>query len=338
MQTTRAPLSDTAELPLLRSMQNAISWESRENAARVIAAASRERMPDAPAGANDPARLDALRRRGICRLPLAIPSSQCEEVLEHFLGTPCFAGHVPAQSDGIARPVAETASRSNYASYRLEQNLAAPRLIELALHPAVVDLVGGYLGCMPSLYSINTFWTFPHTNTGLTHDYHRDEDDYRFAVVFVYWSEVTVGEGEFYFIEGTHDRSFVEQRIRTSPWPLMLRLLGKTTVSSAEELRRLNHGPGYGCDFLYARLFGSNPLCVQGPAGTVIAADTFGLHRGALPNSRRRLCTWIRYGLYANDAYRNDGTVPVPASAVCSRIGDDDATRHITRLLLDWTR
>lgn len=335
VHTERSPLVETSDLALLRSMQNAISWESREAAARAIAGASRARTAR---GGDGPAQLAELREKGICSVPLAIPPSHCEAVRDYFLGAPCHAAHVPAHGDGITYPVKVAATRSHYGSYRLEQSLAAPHVIELALDPMVIDLAGEYLGCAPSLYSINTFWTFPREGAGLTHQFHRDEDDFRFLVVFVYWSPVEIGEGEFYFLEGTHDHRTVERRIRASPWPRVLRLLGKTSALSAEELRRLNNGPGYGCDYLYGKLFGRDSRCVQGPAGTVIASDTFGLHRGALPRSRPRLCTWLRFGLYPNEAYRTDGTVPAPASRLRGRIGDDDATRHITRLVLDWTR
>src|SRR5688572_28190452 len=85
------------------------------------------------------------------------------------------------------------------------------RLVPAGGEPA---LASAYLGCLPALYSINTFWTFPVGRPGLSHEFHRDEDDYRFMVVFIYWTPVEPGEGEFYFIEGTHDPEAVAQRLR----------------------------------------------------------------------------------------------------------------------------
>jgi hypothetical protein len=329
-----ADLSDPAAL---RSMQNKIGWTDRDAIAAALARTATERLSGVPSTANGPL-LAELRQRGICAAPLAPTRAMCEAVKGYFGAIPCYAGHVPAHSDGIARSVDEAAKSSNYGSYRLDQSVTAPHLIELALDSRVLDLVGGYLGCAPSLYSINTFWTFPAAGAGLTHDFHRDEDDYRFMVVFVYWTDVEPGEGEFYFIEGTHDRGIAERRIRRSPWPLLYRLRGRRWVDCAEDLRRLGNGSGYGHDTVYRRLFGRHIHRFEGGAGTAIAADTFGLHRGALPRSQPRLCTWMRYGLYANEAYRIDKTEPTPASRVRDRVSDDELMRHVTRLVLDWNR
>jgi hypothetical protein len=331
-------LTDLSDLVLLRSIQKRIHWSGRDAIARVIAQTTAERMGGVNSRDGGEGVLAELCQRGICRAPLTVTPAVCESVRAFFRSTPCYAAHVPAYSKSAARSVEETASVSNYGSYRLDQSLVAPHILELALDPRLLELVGGYLGCLPTLYSINTFWTFPAADVGLTHSYHRDEDDYRFVVVFVYWTDVEVGEGEFYFIEGTHDREWVEHRIERSLWPLFYRLRGMRWVQNAEDLRRLNGGNGYGYDPVYRRLFGRYIRCFDGTAGTAIATDTFGLHRGAPPRERPRLCTWIRYGLYANEAYRIDKTEPIPASRLHSRISDDELTRHITRLVLDWKR
>lgn len=330
--------ADLSDLGLLRSIQNRLHWSSRDKVARAIAQATALRIGGVSSGDQDQSVLAELCQRGICRAPVAVTPTMCESVRTYFRNTPCYTAHVPAYSDGAARSVDEAAPVSHYGSYRLDQSLAAPHLLELALNSRLLELIGGYLGCLPSLYSINTFWTFPAADAGLTHAYHRDEDDYRFVVVFVYWTDVEAGEGEFYYIEGTHDREWVEHRIRRSLWPLFYRLRGIRWVQNAEDLRHLNGGNGYGYDPVYRRLFGRHIRRFEGTAGTTIVTDTFGLHRGAPPGNRSRLCTWIRYGLYANEAYRIDKTEPAPASLVRDRIGDDPATRYITRLALDWKR
>ncbi len=318
----------------MRGIQHRISWEGRDAVARAMAQTTAERV-DGFRGGRDPELIALLRRDGHCRAPLHVESAACAAVEEYFRRAPCYAAHVPAKSDGVTRSLEQAAACSNYASYTLEQNLGAPRIIELALDPAVLDLVGTYLGCAPSLYSINTFWTFPNPGPGMTHHYHRDEDDYRFAVVFIYWTAVEAGEGEFYFIEGTHDREVVESRLRPRSWRPFRR---KPPVAGADELRWLSGGTGYGNDALYEELFGRYIRRIEGQAGLATVSDTFGLHRGALPGSRMRLCTWIRYGLYANLAYMHDRTAPVPASRVRNRVADDSLTRHVTRLVLDWQR
>lgn len=338
MENETGRLPAALDLALLRSIQGKISWEGREAVARAIALATTERLACGFNGGGNLDRLGQLRSQGYCRAPVEIAPRACQEVEAYFRSIPCYAAHVPAKSDGVTHSVDDAAVCSNYGSYKLEQNLRAPNLIELALDPAVLDLAGGYLGCAPSLYSINTFWTFPTASAGMTHRFHRDEDDFRFVVVFIYWTDVEAGEGEFYFIEGTHDHRVVEERVRYKPWALFRNMRKKRVVNSAEELRWLNGGTGYDHDGLYQELFNSDIRRIDGKAGIATVSDTFGLHRGALPRSRRRLCTWIRYGLYSNLAYMYDQTAPVRASIFQGRVFDDPVTRHITRLVLDWDR
>ena len=319
----------------LRALQNKVDWSLRDAMARALA----ELAPPGPAAPPaEPALLQALRRDGLCKVPQGLSAAQCAEALRYFEGAPCFAGHVPAASDGVARTPAETARLSTYGSYRLEQSLAAPHLVELALHPAILGLAAAYLGCLPLLYSINTFWTFPGEAAGMTHGFHRDEDDYRFLAVFLYLTDVEPGEGELYFIEGTHNVQTVGIRLRPRWLKRVLPFQKPDVASDAEEFRRLNNGNGYGHDAFYERRFPGYIRRVAGPAGTAFMADTFGLHRGTPPRSRARLVSWFRYGLYENVAYRADRTQPMPASRLEDRVAGGPLARAASRLVLDWTR
>ena len=321
---------------VLRAIQNRVDWPTRAALGKALADTFAQQHPADPQAA-DAAALAGLRKLGICPAPVGIGASQCSDVVAYFNATRCYAAHVPAYSDGAAKPVSEVSQAATYGSYTLADSLRAPHIAEFAFHPAVLALAAAYLGCLPSLYSINTFWTFPVGRPGLSHEFHRDEDDYRFMVVFIYWTAVEPGEGEFYFIEGTHDPEAVAQRLREAgrlarqvSWRPFVR------IRTSDDLRRLNGGNGYGYDALYGRLFGGQVRRVDGAAGTAIAADTFALHRGTPPRSRPRLVTWIRYGLYENDAYRTDGTRPLPSSVVRGRVADDAVTRYVSRLVVNW--
>jgi hypothetical protein len=294
---------------ILRSVQLQVSWADRDEIATRLARSRR-------ATTEQDAKLSA---DGVCRLPWSVDESSCADVVSYFSATRCYGGHVPAQSDGVLRTVSEQAS--GYASYALSQSISAPHLIEFATDKRLIAMAGAYLGCAPQLYSINTFWTFP--AGGFTHGFHRDVDDFRFVSVFVYWTPVEIGDGEIYFIEGTHDRHAVIQRVS-----------GRSDLSD-EEKAMLIGGSSYGHAALYERAFGEYIKALPGPAGTAFAADTFGLHRGSKPITPR-LCTWFRYGLYENAIYRNDATKPVKRDAIAGRLEDDEDTRSATRLVIAW--
>lgn len=325
---------DRQVIRALRAVQNKITWSDRDMFAREISEARRTEFPNLFMGTQSGELLNQLKTRGICNAPLQVDKKICEDIIAYFSEIPCYNNHVAYSCDGVARPVAETAKIANYGSYNLEQNLTAPHILELALHPRLLDLAGGYLGCIPSIYSINTFWSFPSTKIGHTQTFHYDQDDFRFVTVFVYWTGIEKSEGEFYFVERTHDFHEVDKRIREKRWARMISRALRS-LGSAEDFRRVTRKRR---NKTLPRLFPKEVVCITGPAGTAIVVDTFGLHRGSLPRTQARLCTWIRYGLYANWGYDSIKTVPVPASLVRGRIPTDDIAKFITRLVLDWRR
>jgi hypothetical protein len=276
--------------------------------------------------------LSQLKARGCCDAPFQVDQASCSDVVDYFTQTPCYNHHVDLNHDGILRSVADTAKIAIYGSYGLEQNLTAPHILELALDPRLLDLAAGYLGCIPSIYSINTFWSFPASEVGNTQTFHYDEDDFKFITVFIYWTGMEKSEGEFYFVEKSHDLHEVEGRIASKRWARMISRALRS-VRSAEEFRRVTRKRR---NKTLRYLFPKEVVCITGPAGKAIVVDTFGIHRGSLPRTQARLCTWIRYGLYANWGYASLKTTPVPVSLVRGRVPTDNVTQFITRLLLDW--
>jgi len=106
------------------------------------------------------------------------------------------------------------------------------------------------------------------------------------------------------------------------------------SIRTFDELRRTT-GNGYARGRLYDALFGTNVTALTGGPGSVFVGDTFGLHRGTGPGSRPRLTTWIRYGLFPNEAFHADGTRAVPASRLPGRLDVDDRKKFICRLIID---
>lgn len=319
-------------LASLREVQNKVCARDRILIANQLAAETNKVIPAELSG-DGAGELEQLRKIGIVNFVPGPSPETCRAVVDYFTRTPCYPAHVAAYCDANPQLPQEISAISNYGSYKIDQSLKAPFLLEFALNRKLLDLVGGYLGCTPTLYSINTFWTFPHQAGGLTHDYHRDEDDFRFLAVFIYWTEVTPGEGEFYFIPQTHDRDQMNAIIaakRKSPFTRW----GVRKIRDFEDFRRLNRGNGYGKSKLYRRMFKDNVLSLAGPASTTFVADTFGIHRGSSPRSKPRLVTWIRYGLYANDVYVRDKTEPLPARDLTGFRPTTDREKYITRLIV----
>lgn len=329
-------LEDTIPVDDVWPMQNKVSWSERDQIANGFAQRTNMLQPNPFTGRRHPEQVAKLSGEGLVPLGTRADSQQCRDILDYFTATPCYSAHVPVYSDNIARPVSEVAEgTSSYGSYTLEQNLCAPHIPELILNPDVLDIAGAYLGCIPTVYSINTFWTFPRPKRGGTHEFHRDEDDFRFIAVFYYWTDVEKGEGEFYFARNSHKIDGVNAALGKPE----LKFSGSqaTQAMDAEIFRRIGTGRGgngYGYDPLYETVFKDDLICITGPAGTAVAVDAFGIHKGTVPASRPRLCTWIRYGFFANETYHVDKTKPAPRALVEGRIPREDWSNYAMRLLV----
>ena len=150
----------------------------------------------------------------------------------------------------------------------MDRVLACPSVLDLVNHPAVLRLAARYLGCTATLSSLGIRWSFPARAGAVdTQLFHRDPDDWRFLKLFVYLTDVDADAGPHVFVAGSHRTA---GRLRARPY-------------ETDEIERR-----YGRDAL---------LTLTGPRGTSFVADTYGIHRGAVPLARPRLILQAQYSL-----------------------------------------
>ena len=132
---------------------------------------------------------------------------QCIEVLRHLSAIPVFDNQ--SHHDSSGRPYAfETACNTfPVASYRVADILHTPHLLEAMLSPQILELAERYLGCVPTMYGTNLYWSFPgHEPVRGVQHYHRDFDDLKFVTLFILVNDVDSEGGAHDFIPGTHLR------------------------------------------------------------------------------------------------------------------------------------
>jgi len=239
---------------------------------------------------------------GFTRLGQLLETAQVEDIAAWLSGRPVFNGHSQNHSDLVPRRIGDGAEAHFFGCYSQDDIYGAPHLFELANHPLVLAIAGKYLGCIPTLYSMNLWWVFSgHPNPpAVTHQFHRDFDDFKWCTLFCYLTDVRIGAGEQEFVRFSHRYDLIRQRKK----------LDKA------QLDRLFTETGYKHQDGIDDLFKDDIVVIEGPAGSAILADTLGYHRGVPPTTGHRLMFWARYGLYAN-----------PTTMVGSGIG-----RHRTRL------
>lgn len=261
-----------------------------------------------------------LKDDGLAVLPMLLNPGECADVREWLrddvrasIGYP--GHHIRSVSrTGLYHP------GDRYECYEPETVLRAPHLMGFALEPAIVDLMEMALGCVPTLYSVNLWWSYPHDGDPWpphSQTFHRDDDDFRFFTLFAYLTDVErLEDGPNQIVRRSHT------------WA------GLDTMYEKGEFRSSDLEDRFPKSEIPAHRITST----LGPAGTAFVADTRALHRGLPPKARPRLMFWARYGLGPNT---NSSDVdlpsgPVPRRLISSPISNNHRNRYVSRMLIDW--
>ncbi len=265
-----------------------------------------------------------LEHDGIIALnDLRLSEVQVNDIRKYFEDKLLYNAHVYAYSDKIGYSIKDIKKISSIGSYHLKDSVNCPHLLKIATDPNILGIVEEYLGCVPTIYSFNTWWYFPgHPQTG-PQDFHRDIDDYKFLALFIYLTDIYGDEqgGQHQYIRKTHNEDSI--------MPL---LSNDKELASAFFHPKIKNN-GYHYSNLYSRFFKDQISDIIGQAGSIFLADSYGFHRGVPPKKEDRLVCWIRYGYGENITYKNDKNYPVESKISDSNQLNDPYFKYMTRLI-----
>ena len=242
------------------------------------------RKPRGSAAAGD---IEQLRQKGCLDLGQMLSLDQAGDIQRHLASRPLLVGRSPARSEGEAASLEAVPRDKNYACYGPLDLWSSPHLLEFATQDRLLDLAQGYLGCTPTLCSLNAFWALPDRPPEAQRQaFHRDLEDFRSLAVFALLTPVDVpAEGGHHYVEGSHDIALLEAMLQAD-------------------------GLGTRIDYLVAspfipslsmRLFHRSARRFHGPAGTTFCADPYGLHRSVAPRLHPQLLLELRFGTFFNE-------------------------------------
>lgn len=212
------------------------------------------------------ATVTALVSRGWDILRYRLGKSDLDEIRRFAFATPAYA-------DDPATPVTITPSqvprdRGRYV-WPISDFIRVPAVQRLVADSALHHIAQDYLGCRPALASI-TLWLDPvYDGKHDAHIYHYDNDGPRFLKFFIYVNDVDVDNGAHTYIQGSH------AHIKPERFHLSRRY---------ERSDLLSH---YGED---------NEIIFAAPAGTILAEDTAGFHKGTTLRRGYRLLMQLVFG------------------------------------------
>jgi len=277
--------------------------------------------------------LDDLRKKGFVKLPLTLPQATSDAVKSYLAAEQVHKGPHVFSFDGKPRPLDEVRADYSLAGYRSDQILMAPHLLDVFNDPRLVDLIEEYLGCVPTLYSLNGWWSFPANRPELIYSqyFHRDIDDWRFLTLFLYLSDVDESTGPHQLIPGSHTLRGMQDLIYNAR-------AERRNVGNFDAAASFVSSMGEEFSADCERLFGDSIVNATGPTGTMYLVNTMALHRGLMPVQSSRLVVWARYGLGATCNSSDLEHGPFSKRLVPTLMSDNLRNRYINRFFLDFDR
>jgi hypothetical protein len=227
---------------------------------------------------------------GCANLGRTLSDEQIEAIHAHLKPKRLLLGHVPQIGAETVASLDQVSSDKSYACYEYLDLWSSPHILEFATQDRMLDLAQAYLGCTPTMYSINAFWSFPNRQPHpYSQVFHRDWEDYRSLVIFTLLTPVEVPEeGAHYYVGSSHEVARFETLLRAQG-------------ASEADMECLSSRDGTAIAPVASRLFQATAHRFDGPAGTSFCGDGYGLHRAMVPHSRPRLLLWVRFGNFFNE-------------------------------------
>lgn len=303
----------------------------RDRAAAVDAFSAADRL--LPAAVSAPSRADRMSEAesaldtGCADLGRTLTDRQLAEIHAYLRTRPVLLAHDAHAAKAQAPSIDEVPADQNYCCYDYLDLWSAPHIVELASQDRFLDLAQSYLGCTPTLYSVNAFWSFPDRQPHKASQvFHRDWEDFRSLVVFTLLTPVDAPEeGAHYYVEASHEVDRFETELRSRNIP-------------AEDMENLLKREEKGIAATAIRLFGNSARRFDGAAGRSFCGDGYGLHRAVVPKSRPRLLLWCRFGNFFNEtAYRITlrNRDPEAARRVLARIPPTPRHQYVFRYMIE---
>jgi hypothetical protein len=222
------------------------------------------RLMDGEAIANS---VNMLRARGWDILPWRFPAEDIASLRDFAFSTPAYADDPSERISITANNIPR--DRPRYI-WRMADLARLPAVQGLMADSALHQIAQEYIGCRPVLTTI-ALWLDPiYAGKYEAHVYHYDNDGPAFLKYFIYLNDVTVTSGAHAYIQSSHHHRKPEK-------------FSRATRYDRDDL--LNH---YGAD---------NEIIFASPAGTVLAEDTAGFHKGTTPSEGYRLLLQLQYAM-----------------------------------------
>lgn len=157
---------------------------------------------------------------------------------------------------------------THIAHFGKEDLVKSKEIMDIANDSGLLKIVENFLGATPTISNINMWWSFGNRKEAEEAQlFHRDVDDFKFCKFFIYLTDVTETTGPHIYVKKT---------------------------AQSIKLRKVRR---YSDDEIEIAFGKESVLTFVAKKGTCFIVDTYGFHKGKLPNDGNRLLLQIQYSL-----------------------------------------
>jgi hypothetical protein len=213
--------------------------------------------------------VENLERDGYMILPFGMTPKEIDDIKAFAFSTPAHGADI--NKDFQIEPDGNAPGEARY-HWWMQDIAKIPTVQKMITEGPYCAIAQEYLGCRPVLALVTLFIDKPSERANGSYTYHYDNEGPGFLKFFFFLTDVKVGTGAHYFIAGS--------QANTKPKPV-----SRAGFRSEEELFNV-----YGRD---------REKIMQGPAGTILAEDTMGFHRGSSLTQNYRLMMQFEFSAIA---------------------------------------
>lgn len=149
----------------------------------------------------------SLKENGYVVIEDFFNKEQVDEIVKLTDNLPGYNFHIPNRAFNQETKVFSDDTDWNITAYKMDVMLQNELILKTITRPDLISLAQSYLGCLPTIHSVNLWWSKFTGEIFHTQKIHRDIDDYKFLAFFIYLSDVDENNGPHVFYPKTHNGS-----------------------------------------------------------------------------------------------------------------------------------
>ena len=153
-----------------------------------------------------------LKDDGAVVLENFLSEEEVDEIFSKVVDEPGYNYHISATAFNRETRVIKNAGDWNILSYEPSTLFQSKVLLNKITDRKLLSLVQSYLGCFPTIFSLNCLWSIYNEEEGFkTQTTHRDYDDFKFLSLFILLNDVDETNGPHVYYTKTHDGSEIKE-------------------------------------------------------------------------------------------------------------------------------